>query len=92
MERNIFIVALEEKQKAMLESLHQAKEREIYSLLVVNTAVEAKQFSFNDILATARETLFSFPASIDTIFLNVTFLLALSHPYYAKSMVHPHLQ
>ncbi|BBI53266.1 hypothetical protein HORIV_56870 [Vreelandella olivaria] len=45
MKRNIFIVALEEKQKAMLKTLRQAKELEIHSLLTVDTAVEAKQFS-----------------------------------------------
>jgi|TARA_R110002020_G_scaffold98705_3_gene234733 hypothetical protein len=49
MKRNIFIVALEEKQKAILETLRESKQLEVHSLLTVDAAVEAKQFSFNKI-------------------------------------------
>lgn len=84
MKRNIFIVALEEKQKAMLKTLRQAKELEIHSLLAVDTAVEAKQFSFNEILATARETLTRFPDSIDAIIAQWDFPTSVLVPILCK--------
>lgn len=84
MKRNIFIVALEEKQKAMLKTLRQAKELEIHSLLTVDTAVEAKQFSFNEILATARETLARFPDSVDAIIAQWDFPTSVLVPILCK--------
>lgn len=67
MKRNIFIVALEEKQLPMLETLRQSQHLNIHSLLTTDTAVEAEKFSFNEILNTAREKLKNFPETIDAI-------------------------
>lgn len=84
MKRNIFIVALEEKQKAMLETLRESKELEIHSLLTVETAVEAKKFTFNDTLSTIRDSLASFPGTIDAIIAQWDFPTSVLVPILCK--------
>lgn len=90
MKRNIFIVALEDKQKAMLETLRESKELEIHSLLTVETAVEAKEFSFNDTLSTARESLASFPGTIDAIIAQWDFPTSVLVPILCKEQGIPY--
>ena len=84
MKRNIFIVALEDKQKAMLETLRQSKELEIHGLLTVDTAVEAKQFSFNEVLEAAREQLANFPGTVDAIIAQWDFPTSVLVPILCK--------
>lgn len=84
-----FIVALEDKQKAMLETLRQSKQLEIHSLLAVDTAVEAKQFSFNEVLSTAREKLAAFPGSIDAIITQWDFPTSVLVPILCKEHGRP---
>lgn len=84
MKKNIFIVALEEKQKSLLETLRQAKELEIHSLLTVDTAVEVKQFSFNEMLATVRDKLTAFPGTIDAIIAQWDFPTSVLVPILCK--------
>lgn len=67
MKRNIFIVALEEKQKAILDALWQSKEQEICSLLTVGTTVEAENFYFNKARSSTEEKLASFSNTADAI-------------------------
>ncbi|WP_246362534.1 MULTISPECIES: hypothetical protein [Halomonadaceae] len=84
MKRNIFIVALEDKQKAMLETLRQSKELEIHGLLTVDTAVEAKKFSFNEVLESAREELASYPGTVDAIIAQWDFPTSVLVPILCK--------
>ena len=84
MKRNIFIVALEEKQKAILETLRESKQLEVHSLLTVDTAVEAKQFSFNKILADAKASLASFPGTVDAIIAQWDFPTSVLVPLLCK--------
>ncbi|WP_447043265.1 hypothetical protein [Vreelandella sp. H-I2] len=67
MKRDVFTVALEEKQKAILGTLWQSEDPEIHGLLTAGMAVEAENFSFRDGLSSAREELASFSDSVDAI-------------------------
>lgn len=84
MKRNIFIVALEEKQKAILNTLRESKDLEVHSLLTVDTAVEAEKFSFNEVLSTAREKLTAFSGSVDAIIAQWDFPTSVLVPILCK--------
>lgn len=80
MKRNVFFLALEEDQRKILETLRHIEDLEIHGLLSVDTAVEAKDFSFNALLAEARKTLADFPGSIDAIIAQWDFPISILVP------------
>ncbi len=55
MKRHIFIPAMEEQQRAELNTLRHANEFVFHSLLDVKALVESESFSFNDLLDQARQ-------------------------------------
>ncbi|SJN09940.1 hypothetical protein CZ787_02510 [Halomonas citrativorans] len=67
MKRNIFVVALEDKQRHAMETLREAKALNIHELLSVDTAVEAEELSFNQLFEETKAQLDSFSGSIDGI-------------------------
>tara|TARA_R100000353_G_scaffold164253_2_gene124958 strand:+ start:632 stop:844 length:213 start_codon:yes stop_codon:yes gene_type:complete len=67
MKRNVFVIALEDKQKTAMQTLRERKDLEIHGLLDVDTAVEADKVSFNQLLSSAKEQLNVYPGTIDAI-------------------------
>lgn len=67
MKRNVFVIALEDKQKTAMQTLRERKDLEIHGLLDVDTAVEADKVSFNQLLSSAKEQLNMYPDTIDAI-------------------------
>lgn len=67
MKKNIFIIALEDKQYAAIETLRERKKLEIHTLLDVETAVEAKKVSFKNLLSITQKQLAAYPGTIDGI-------------------------
>lgn len=67
MKRNIFVIALEDKQRHAMETLREAKALNIHELLSVDTAVEAEELSFNQLFEEIKAKLDSFSGSIDGI-------------------------
>ncbi|WP_404375785.1 acetyl-CoA carboxylase biotin carboxylase subunit family protein [Vreelandella aquamarina] len=67
MKRNVFVIALEDKQKLAMQTLREQKDLEIHGLLDVATAVEADKVSFNQLLSLAKEQLSHYPGTVDAI-------------------------
>lgn len=67
MKRNVFIIALEEKQQKALQTLRDRKSLELHGLLTVESAVEAPNVSFNQLLKRVEKQLSAFPGTIDAI-------------------------
>lgn len=84
MQRNIFVVALEEQQREELETLRHAEQFKVHSLLSVKTAVESPSFSFDDLLNEARSKLQAFDGTIDAIIAQWDFPTSLLVPILCK--------
>lgn len=84
MKRNIFVVALEEQQRKELLTLRHNQDFDVHGLLEIETAVEAKNFSFNDLLNKARQELEQFPGSIDAIVAHWDFPTSVLVPLLCK--------
>lgn len=82
--KNIFIIALEEKQRLTLETLRQSNDLNFHSILTVDTVVEVNNFSFNKVLEKARKALDSFPDSIDAIIAQWDFPTSVLVPILCK--------
>jgi hypothetical protein len=67
MKRNVFVIALEDKQTRAMQTLRERKDLEIHGLLDVSTAVESDNVSFNHLLSLANEQLTAYPGTVDAI-------------------------
>ena len=67
MKRNVFVIALEDKQTRAMQTLRERKDLEIHGLLDVSTAVESDNVSFNHLLSLANEQLTAYPGAVDAI-------------------------
>ena len=67
MARNIFVMALDGFNRAMLERLQGADEMRFHSLLDMETAVDTRQYDIPLLLDRARLQLIEFPGRIDAI-------------------------
>ncbi|GAB2801491.1 ATP-grasp domain-containing protein [Halomonas shantousis] len=84
MKRNIFIPALDEYQRAELETLRHADEFDFHTLLDIETLVEPDQLSFNDVLEKMRQELKSFSGSVDAIIAHWDFPTSVLVPLLCK--------
>lgn len=67
MKRNVFVIALEDKQTRAMQTLRKRKDLEIHGLLDVSTAVESDNVSFNHLLSLANEQLTAYPGTVDAV-------------------------
>ena len=67
MKRNVFVIALEDKQTRAMQTLRERKDLEIHGLLDVSTAVESDNVSFNHLLSLANEQITAYPGTVDAI-------------------------
>lgn len=84
MKCNIFIPALEDQQREELETLRYANDYRFFGLLDVETLVEAKSFSFDDLLERARRELKKFPEPIHAIIAHWDFPTSVLVPVLCK--------
>lgn len=84
MQRNIFVVALEEQQREELETLRHSDRFKVHSLLSVRKAVESPSFSFEALLDEARGKLDAFDGSIDAIIAQWDFPTSVMVPILCK--------